>query len=240
MRKEIDKTKPTIRTLAPRKTVIAADTTFWGRKYGVTVFRSPTLKRNLWWEETEQETPDVYARGYRALKEAGWIVEAAVLDGKRGIAKVFLDVPVQMCHFHQVKTITKYLTRKPQSIAAQELRMIALSLARTDEETFRTHLAVWDERHRKFLDEHTLCGFCKRKHFIHRRLRSARHSLKLNLPFLFAYQKYPELHIPNTTNCLDGMFSQLKNRIAVHRGLNKARRFKIISEILSGNGENSN
>lgn len=240
VRTQIDATRQTTRSHDPRSTVIAADTTFWGRHYGVTVFRSPTLRKNLWWEETEQEMPEVYARGYAALKEIGWRVQAAVLDGKRGIAKVFWDVPVQMCHFHQVKTVTKYLTRKPQSAAAQELRAIALTLARTDEETFRSRLAVWDERHKKFLDEHTLCSFCKRKHFVHRRLRSARHSLKLNLPYLFTYQKYPELNIPNTTNCLDGMFSQLKNRIAVHRGLNKTRRFKIIAEILSGNEEKSN
>jgi len=30
------------------------------------------------------------------------------------------------------------------------------------------------------------------------------------------------------------MFSQIKNRIAVHRGLSRERRFKIISEILKG------
>jgi len=57
---------------------------------------------------------------------------------------------------------------------------------------------------------------------------------------LFTDQKYPELNIPNTTNCLNGMFSQLKNRIAVHRGLNKTRRFRIIAEILGGSGGVSN
>jgi len=30
------------------------------------------------------------------------------------------------------------------------------------------------------------------------------------------------------------MFSQLKNRLAVHRGLQRDRRFKVISEILKG------
>ena len=30
------------------------------------------------------------------------------------------------------------------------------------------------------------------------------------------------------------MFSQIKNRIAVHRGLSKERRYKIVEEILKG------
>jgi hypothetical protein len=234
VRAQIDHANDTERPLTPQRTVLAADTTFWGRQYGVVVLRSPTLKKNLWWAETTQETPDVYARGYAELITQGWNITAVVLDGKRGIPKVFAGIPLQLCQFHQVKTINTYLTRKPQTIAAQELRAIALTLARTDEATFTAMLTGWEKHHRAFLNEHTFCGYCKRKHYVHRRLRSAYRSLHTNLPYLFTYQKYPELNIPNTTNCLDGMFSQLKNRLAVHRGLSKTRRYKIISAILEG------
>ena len=234
VRKQIDHVGAPARIHTAQSTVLAADTTFWGRHYGVVVFRSPTLKKNLWWAETILETPEVYARGYAALTDAGWNVTAVVLDGKRGIPKVFGDIPLQLCQFHQVKTINTYLTRKPQTRAAQELRAIALTLARTDEATFTARLIAWEKYHRTFLDEHTFCGYCKRKHYVHRRLRSAYRSVQTNLPYLFTYQKFPDLHIPNTTNCLDGMFSQLKNRLAVHRGLSKTRRYKIISAILGG------
>jgi len=76
--------------------------------------------------------------------------------------------------------------------------------------------------------------------YTHRRIRAAYRSLKTNLARLFTYQRHPELNLPNTTNTLDGMFSQIKNRLAVHRGLRRDRRFKIISEILSGKRPNSN
>lgn len=33
--------------IEPQATIIVPDTTFWGRRYGVCVFRSWTLKRNL-------------------------------------------------------------------------------------------------------------------------------------------------------------------------------------------------
>ncbi|EKE06703.1 MAG: hypothetical protein ACD_18C00301G0001, partial [uncultured bacterium] len=54
------------------------------------------------------------------------------------------------------------------------------------------------------------------------------------LPYLFTYQKYPELNIPNTTNSLDGYFNRLKSLLNVHRGLNLKRKMKIVFEILKG------
>lgn len=211
--------------------------TFWGRGYGVLVFRSPTLKKNLWWTESQFETPFVYSEGLVALRKAGWTITGVVIDGKRGVAQVFerLGIPVQYCQFHQAKTVTKYLTRKPKTEAARELRALALSLPRTTEEEFRTALAAWFSTHEPFLNEKSPAPHKKRGwEYAHRRIRAAYRSLKTNLSRLFTYQKYPELKIPNTTNTLDGMFSQIKNRLAVHRGLRRDRRFKVISEILKG------
>jgi len=68
--------------------------------------------------------------------------------------------------------------------------------------------------------------------YTHKRLRSAYRSLKINLPYLFTYQKYPQLNIPNTTNSLDGCFAYLKELVRVHRGANKGRKRKIIHDIL--------
>lgn len=222
--------------LIPEPTVIAADVTFWGRRYGVCVFRSPTLKKNLWWKEVTEETPEIYAEGLQVLRAQGWQIRGAVIDGKRGIAKVFWGMPVQSCQFHQVKTVTKYLTRRPQTQAGWELRGIALGLAEGTECTFTPLLQAWHTRWKDFLSERTPCSCCKpnRWPFTHRRLRAAYRSLATNLPLLFTYQTYPELHLPNTTNTLDGMFSQIKNRLAVHRGAKQEFRYNIITEILSG------
>jgi len=211
--------------------------TFWGRGYGVMVFRSPTLKKNLWWTQSFQETPWMYGDGLRALQSQGWTITGAVIDGKRGVAQVFEreGIPVQYCQFHQVKTITTYLTRKPQTDAGRELRALALRLKDATEKEFTDALNGWHERWKTFLEEKSPAPRKKRGwEYTHRRIRSAYRSLKENLGRLFTYQKYPELGLPNTTNTLDGMFSQIKNRLAVHRGLRRDRRYKIISEILSG------
>ncbi|MCX6261587.1 MAG: transposase, partial [Bacteroidia bacterium] len=61
---------------------------------------------------------------------------------------------------------------------------------------------------------------------------SAYRSLRTNLPYLFTYQKHPDLNIPNTTNSLDGCFAYLKAIVKVHRGSKKNLKRKIIEEIL--------
>ncbi len=211
--------------------------TFWGRGYGVLVFRSPTLKKNLWWKESLLETPFVYSEGLVALRTQGWTITGAVIDGKRGVAQVFerLGIPVQYCQFHQVKTVTGYLTRKPQTEAARELRLLALSLKDSTEAEFVSKLDAWRTMHDAFFNEKSPAPHKKRGwEHTHRRTRAAYRSLKTNLSRLFTYQRLPALGLPNTTNTLDGMFSQIKNRLAVHRGLRRDRRFKVISEILKG------
>lgn len=237
VKKRLDEAKGTSQHIRPQKTAIAADMTFWGRGYGVIVFRSPALRKNLWWKESQFETPWVYKEGLEYLLKGGWTVTGAIIDGKRGVAQVFevQGIPVQYCQFHQIKTVTKYLTRKPKTAAAQELRSLTLTLQNTDEKTFRKRLAEWHKRHEMFLNERSPAPHTKRGWvYTHRRVRSAYRSLSTNLCRLFTYQKYPAFNMSNTTNCLDGMFSQIKNRLAVHRGLRRDRRYKIICEILKG------
>lgn len=237
VKKQLDAIPPTTHKHTPQPTVIAADMTFWGRGYGVMVFRSPTLKQNLWWKESHFETPWVYGDGLRALQKQGWTITGAVIDGKRGVATVFEreGIPVQYCQFHQVKTVTTYLTRKPQTDAGKELRALTLTLKDATEYEFTEALIQWHTTWESFLNEKSSAPHKKRGwEYTHRRIRSAHRSLKENLGRLFTYQRYPDLHLPNTTNSLDGMFSQIKNRLAVHRGLSRERRFKMIAEILSG------
>jgi len=236
VRREIAHAISTHTPWVPQPTVIAADVTFWGRHDGVCVFRSPTLKRNLWWKEVTEETPRVYEEGLRALQAAGWTVTGAVIDGKRGVARVFEGIPVQMCQFHQVKIVTRYLTQKPKTQAGIELRALALRLVKSTETEFLLLLKSWQSQWKSFLDERTSCSRCRPKlgPYTHRKLRAAYRSLITHFPLLFTYQTHQDLQIPNTTNTLDGMFSQIKNRLGVHRGAKKAFRYKLINEILSG------
>jgi hypothetical protein len=113
VRDEIYETPPTSTIVEPQSVVIITDTTFWGRGYGVTVFRAPHLKKKIWWNEVDRELMAHYYYGRKILESQGWTLLAAVVDGRRGLTTVFKDIPVQMCHFHQLKIVTKYLTQDP-------------------------------------------------------------------------------------------------------------------------------
>lgn len=234
VRKCLDGAETSKQAIIPQKTVIIADTTFWGREYGVMVFRIPE-KANIWWQSVEKELMVHYHYGRKILEEErGWVFSAAVVDGRRGLINVFKGIPVQMCQFHQIKIVTKYLTRRPETSAGIDLRSITLRLVKSNEKEFGDLLKDWHEKYEDFISQKTRTIGCGHWHYTHKNVRSAYLSLKNNLPFLFTYQKYPELNIPNTTNSLDGMFTQLKAKLSVHRGLRKDRRYKMISEILRG------
>ncbi|MFC1802052.1 hypothetical protein ACFLY7_01260, partial [Patescibacteria group bacterium] len=90
---------------------------------------------------------------------------------------------------------------------------------------------------KSFLEEKTLNIQTGKSNHTHKRLRSAHGSLKRNLPYLFTYQEYPELKIPNTTNSLDGGgFSHMKRLLKNHNGLCGELREKMVDDYL--NGEN--
>lgn len=209
-----------------------ADVTFFGQAYGFIVFRSPKLKRNLYHKLIPYETIFEYQLGRISVENQGFKIKAIVLDGKPGVRNLFLDIPVQMCHFHQKKIIQRYLTLSPILEAGIELKKITDTLCNTNKEEFTKKLEDWYKRWEIFLKERTADPITNRWHYTHRRIRSAYYSLNKNLPYLFTYQKYPELNIPNTTNSLDGSFASLKELVRVHRGHNQYLKKKIIEEIL--------
>lgn len=235
VRKQLDTIAVPTQDLIPHPTVIIADTTFWGRHYGVCVFRAWPLAENIWWHEVASELMAHYRYGRQILEEKGWKLLAAVVDGRRGFIKVFEGMPVQICQFHQIKIVGRYLTSRPRTEAGRELRTLTLTLTKTDEAAFTAALAGWYTKWESFINEKTYESYSNGKtkwHHTHKGVYSAYHSLKRNLPYLFTYQKYPDLNIPNTTNSLDGAFSALKKKLGVHHGLRKDRRYRVISKLL--------
>lgn len=206
------------------------DTTYFGG-FLVLVFRSPELKKNLYAKIIYSETIDEYRMGIRFLLDRGWKIKGIVCDGK-GLRQDFYGIPIQMCHFHQVKIITKHLTRNPILEANIELRSIALKLTKTDKESFNGWLNDWYEKWKEFLKERSFNQETGKCHFTHARTRRAFFSLKRNLDYLFTFYDHPELGIPNTNNSAEGNFSSLKKKVNIHNGLRKDRKIKLIFYLL--------
>ena len=102
----------------------------------------------------------------------------------------------------------------------------------TDKESFIGALGLWYEKWEFFLKERTINPVTNKSTYTHKKLRSAYNSLKNNLPWLFTWYDHFELEIPNTTNAIDGHFSDLKNKLRNHNGLSLERKKKFINEFL--------
>lgn len=208
------------------------DTTYWGRNFGVMLFKDATSGRNLLKKYVKHETNTLYAQGIKELKDKGFVVKAIVCDGRKGLTQSFAGIPVQMCQFHQSAIIRRYLTKRPKLVAAQELLKVVDLMKVTDKESFEGALGLWIEKWQSFLDERTTNPETGKSFYTHKRLRSACRSLRNNLPWLFTWYDHIELGIPNTTNSIEGHFADLKNKLRNHNGLSKRRKMKFIDEFL--------
>lgn len=210
------------------------DATFFSRSDGVLICRAN--QKNIYWKEIDGEKMRYYRDILNDLITVGFRFSSFVIDGRRGVKELLLQmfpqVPLQLCQFHQIKIVTRYLSRKPKLEAGKELRAITLTLTRTTEKSFVRKLQAWYGKWCGFLRERTVDSATGRWRYTHDRVRSSYFSLKRNLPYLFTYQRYPQLKIPNTTNSCEGSFSHWKKKIALHRGLAKQRRKKMIDYFL--------
>jgi len=216
--------------ITPRKVVVLMDTTYWGRNFGVMLFKDAYTKENLLKYYVKTETNNQYIEGILELKKRGFTILGIVCDGRRGLLQSFKSIPIQMCQFHQVAIIRRYITKNPKLPASIELKEVVSLLKMTDKESFEGALNEWFVKWESFLNERTTNPETGKNHYSHKRLRSAYRSLKTNLKWLFTWYDYAPLNIPNTTNAIDGHFSDLKNKLRNHNGLSKERKMKFIDE----------
>ncbi|GHS88088.1 hypothetical protein FACS189487_05560 [Campylobacterota bacterium] len=197
------------------------------------LFRNALTKANLFHMYVQRETNALYMQGIDELERMGYVVKAVVVDGKSAlIRRLSAKYPVQMCHYHQAAIIRRYLTKNPKAQAAIELKQIASLVKETDKKSFTILLNDWHSKYKLFLNERTVNLETNRRHYTHRRLRSAYNSLKHNLSYLFVYREYRELNMPNTTNSNEGHFSALKKRLKNHNGMSMANKMKMIDDFL--------
>lgn len=229
----------------PRPVTVIMDVTYF-KGFGVLVAYDPYAKytrgynRVLYYavlEETER-TID-YEIATDTIVSMGYQIQAAVIDGRRGVRQMLerKSIPVQQCQFHQLQTITQCLTKRPKLTPNIELRMIALTLPKTNKTAFEGKLAAWYEKHREWLKERYTEPQTKRIRYQHERTRRAYFSLARNLDYLFTYQgqrlAQQGIRIPNTTNSLDGQFGVWKKRINKHPGASKQRIITMLCSFFS-------
>lgn len=214
--------------------VLILDATFFGRGYGILMARN--VKKVLYWQEIASESIREYELCLNQLDAMGYTFTAFVIDGRTGVRQFLMKrypgKPIQLCQFHQIETVKRYIPMRAKTEAGKRLRQIALGLTKTYAAEFEQDLNNWHAEYGNFLKEKTFVEGTNRWHYTHGRLKSAYRSLKNNLPYLFTFQNHPNLRIPNTTNHCDGLFSHVKQKILIHRGISKKRRKQMIDYFL--------
>ncbi len=166
-----------------------------------------------------------------AIKNAGFKIKSATIDGRRGayqtIKKIFGPVPIQMCLFHQKAIIRRYIGSKPKTICGQELNHLMKNLCLINAQNFIDSFYKLEHRHKGFLNERNA-----QKQYAHLAIRSVFNSIKNNMFAMFTYADIPCSKIPPTNNHLEGLFGHLKTNLKIHRGLSKTRKKNAIKFFL--------
>ncbi len=190
IQRKIDLHKVSIFSKEAREVVVLMDTTYWGRNFGVMLFKDAITKENLLKYYVKNETNFLYKKGIEELALKGFTIVAIVSDGRKGLAQSFGSIPVQMCQFHQVAIIRRYITKNPKLPASIELKELVSMMKMTDRESFEGGLNNWFIKWEDFLNERTVNIETGKSYYTHKRLRSAYRSLKSNLPWLFTWYDY--------------------------------------------------
>lgn len=151
-------------------------------------------------------------------------------DGFGGIRQAFKGIPYQMCHVHMERIVIRGTTRNPQLEAGEVLLALVRTLYDTNSHTFHTRLTQYIEKYRTFLNEKTINPLTGESYCTHRELRKATFSLMTFEKDLFTFEHNRQ--IPTTSNSLEGHFRHINEIVAVHCGLSRLHKEKVLHTIL--------
>ena len=218
-----------------RDVTVQMDTTYWGRDFGLMVIRAALRGNVLWPKYVRHETIRGYSEGVDWLKSKGFRIYGAVIDGMRGLPQALSPIKVQMCQFHQMLIVRRYLTLEPDLDASRSLLELVNGITRTDKESFIGAFNEWYEAYKDILNERVHDRRIKRKTppYMRPRLRSAYLSIRRNMPLLWTFFDCPQTGLPNTNNALEGLFADLKSKVRAHSGISREHRMKLLDEYIA-------
>lgn len=211
--------------IVPCSCVIGIDTTWFG-SLGLILVRDITNKKNILWRFVEKETQLAYSSLVQRCVDSGITLLGIVVDGKDSFFHSFGDIPIQMCQFHMAHILRKYLTKNPTLECNKALWKLWYERKKYTRQTFSIALLKWYLKYSHELVEGYVDTDTNSWEYSKQRTLSAYYSLRRYIPFLFTYQK--SKWIPTTNNSVEGVNSDLKNKMRNHNGLRWDRKAKVI------------
>jgi transposase-like protein len=212
----------------------------WLRRVGVFfLHRNVTTKENLYWSFMANETYEAINQDMSTISEllGGHLPVGAISDWKgaivAGICAHFGNIPHQRCLVHVQRQAYRLLPRNSPFKATRVLRNIASDLflieAPQDPMVWKTSLLRWQKRYGEMLTEKTRSfGESERKWwYTHTNVRRAWRLLTHDPDPLFIFLTNPL--VPKTNNALEGVNSNLKQKLGDHRGMSTERQVAFLS-----------
>lgn len=223
--------------------VYGCDGKWLGRVGVFFIHRNVTTKENIWWSFMKSESYAAIAQDIRALTQhlGDQLPTGAVSDWKGAIvsavASHFGGVPHQRCLAHIERQAKRLLPRHSPYEATRALRRITSLLMlverSADPQVWQAYLTRWEKRYGFMLKEKTQAptGMSRSWWYTHGNLRRAWRLLTGDPTPLFVFLTNPL--IPKTNNALEGVNSNLKQKLGNHRGMRTARQAAFLSWYLA-------
>lgn len=203
------------------------DATYWGHNWGVMLGIDDATGKVLYMAFVKHETTMSYKIAVEEIIIAGYHIRGIIIDGKQELFDAFQAFPIQMCQFHMLQIVRRYLTRNPKMNASRDLLDLFECMTYLDADLFWHEYKAWKNKYDAFLNKRTVHKDGK-TYYLHRRIRTLVKSIEFYKPYLFTYQ-LPECEgMPNTNNKIEGTFTDLKKNLNNHSGLTTEHRRQFI------------
>jgi hypothetical protein len=212
----------------------------WLGRIGVFfIHRNVTTKENLWWSFMKSESYDAVSKDCSTLATRLEIhlPIGAVSDWKGSIvssvASYFGNIPHQRCLAHVDRDAKRLLPLHSPFAATLELRRIASLLMlvekQTDVPVWNAYLTRWEKQYGQMLKQKTIAPQSQTRSwwYTHGNLRRAWRLLTHETNPFFVFLTNPL--VPKTNNALEGVNSNLKQKLGDHRGMSVTRQAAFLS-----------
>lgn len=212
------------------------DATYWGHNWGIMLCLDNATGQVLYLEFIKHEKTQTYVDAVDGIIAAGYRIRGIIIDGKYDLFPALKDYPIQMCQFHLIQLVKRYLTQNPKMNASKDLTLLVRGIKYQAKEDFERDYAAWKVRYDEFLNKRTTHKDGKTC-YLHRRVRTVMHSIDFYLPYLFTYQRPDCAGMPNTNNKIEGTFTDLKKNLNNHSGLSVDHRKQFITAFFQSKPE---
>lgn len=126
---------------------IHLDVTYWGHNWGAMLALDDATNNPLYVAFVKSETTQDYRTAIDTITTAGYTIKGIIIDGKKSLFKAFKDYPIQMCQFHMLQIVRRYLTNNPKMRASIDLMLLMRDMKHLRKEGFEAEYAAWKERY---------------------------------------------------------------------------------------------